>query len=189
VEETNKLLLHVLKCKCAPNLGEDNTQNTSWDKLPRSWPEHLDNTVNALNNHLLTALKFSPKELLLGLVANTLCTSLKENSSILHPMGALSHITYVEQQQLGGYDETIWHAIKCKAAFDKKLLQQASGEVIFEQGQLIHVYQSDLNYTFRTDHKILPKWSVPRQIQNCILNFYTLKMLEGTLLQGEYSVR
>ncbi|KAG2747240.1 hypothetical protein P692DRAFT_201717036, partial [Suillus brevipes Sb2] len=61
MEGTNKLLLHVLKHKCAPDLGEDEVQSTAWDKLSQSWQEHLDDAVNTLNNCLLPALKFSPK--------------------------------------------------------------------------------------------------------------------------------
>ncbi|KAG2063079.1 hypothetical protein BDR04DRAFT_984153, partial [Suillus decipiens] len=66
VEGTNKILLHVLKQLCAPNLREDDQENLAWDKLPLNWPDHLDHTIMALNHQILPALKFSPKELFLG---------------------------------------------------------------------------------------------------------------------------
>jgi transposase InsO family protein len=66
VEGTNKILLHVLKRLCAPNLGEDDYAEISWETLPNNWPKHLDEAVTALNYRILPALKFSPKELLIG---------------------------------------------------------------------------------------------------------------------------
>jgi transposase InsO family protein len=39
VENTNKLLLHILKRLCAPELGEDDVNpGAGWDSLPRTWP-------------------------------------------------------------------------------------------------------------------------------------------------------
>ena len=61
MEGTNKLLLHVLKCMCAPNVGKNDTTNEGWEQLPKTWPDHLDDAVRALNNRLLPALKFTPK--------------------------------------------------------------------------------------------------------------------------------
>ncbi|KAJ8580041.1 hypothetical protein M405DRAFT_753776, partial [Rhizopogon salebrosus TDB-379] len=81
------------------------------------------------------------------------------------------------------------HAIKHKAAFDKKLLQRAPKEVVFKPGQLVQVYRSDLDYTFKTERKLLPKWSTPHHIHTHLLNSYTLETLEGTPLRGEFSAR
>jgi hypothetical protein len=87
VEGTNKLLLHFLKHVCAPELGEDNIIPGSWDKLPNSGPDHLDAAIHALNNRLLPALKFSPKELLLGLIVNTPPTLFEDSTSVLSSNG------------------------------------------------------------------------------------------------------
>jgi len=189
VEGTNKLLLHVLKRLCAPEIGEDQDQETAWDALPYSWPDHLDDAVHALNYRLLPALKFSPKELLLGLVINMPKTSIEENTSSIRTSDILTQIAYVEQQRLDGYDEVVRHAIKRKAAFDKKLLQRAPGEVIFKTGQLVQVYRSDLDYTFKAERKLIPKWSVPRRVKERILNSYKLETLKGAPIQGEFSAR
>jgi hypothetical protein len=151
-----------LKRLCAPELGEDNITPGSWDKLPNSWPDQLDAAVHALNNRLLPALKFSPKELLLGLIVNTPPTPLEDSTSVLRSQDVISQIAYVEKQRLDGYEEAIRHVIKRKAVFDKKLLQRTPGEVIFKTGQLVQVYQNDLDYTFKTERKLIPKWSVPR---------------------------
>ncbi|KAG2743091.1 hypothetical protein P692DRAFT_201809315 [Suillus brevipes Sb2] len=79
--------------------------------------------------------------------------------------------------------------MKRKAAFDKRILQRAPGEVLFKPGQLVQVYRSDLDYTFKTERKLLPKWSVPRRITSRLRNLYKLETLEGVPLQGEYSAR
>jgi len=107
VEGTNKLLLHVLKRLCTPEVGEDQDQEATWDNLPKSWLDHLDDAVHALNHRLLPALKFSPKELLLGLVINTPTTDIEDSTSTLRTSDVLTQIAYVEQQRLGGYDEMV----------------------------------------------------------------------------------
>ena len=80
IEGTNKLLLHVLKCLCAPDLSEDTAMDNNWEKLPKTWPDHLDEAVHALNNCLLPALKYMLKELLLGLVIDTKPTPLMDST-------------------------------------------------------------------------------------------------------------
>ncbi|KIJ67281.1 hypothetical protein HYDPIDRAFT_84893, partial [Hydnomerulius pinastri MD-312] len=56
------------------------------------------------------------------------------------------------------------HTLKHKATFDKQVLKRKPGEVIFTRGQLVQVYCSDLDYTFKLEHKILLKWSAPYQV-------------------------
>jgi hypothetical protein len=57
------------------------------------------------------------------------------------------------------------HAHKRKLAFDRKLLSRAPREVIFKAGQLVQVYRSDLDFTFKAERKMEPKWSAPRRVQ------------------------
>ncbi|KAH7917343.1 hypothetical protein BV22DRAFT_986307, partial [Leucogyrophana mollusca] len=73
-------------------------------------------------------------------------------------------MAYVAQQRLDGYDAAVRHAVKRKAAFDKRVIAKKPGEVIFTKGQLVQVYRNDLDYTFRTERKLLPKWSEPQRI-------------------------
>ena len=98
VEGTNKLLLYVLAQLCAPEIGEDGWQSTEWNTLPRTWPDHFQEAVNVLNWRILPALKFSPKELLLGLVVNTASTPLETSTSVLTPSDVDNHLTYAAQQ-------------------------------------------------------------------------------------------
>lgn len=189
VEGTNKLLLHILKQLCAPNVGEDSDETTQRENLPRTWTDHLDEAVRALNNCVLPALKHTPKELLLGLVVDTKRTRPEECATPVDAVQASAHMAYVEQQRLDGYDEAVRHAIKHKQAFDKRVLKKHPGEVLFYKGQLVQVYRSDTDYTFKTERKLIPKWSVPHRITERLRNAYKLETLGGTQLPGEYSAR
>ncbi|KAL1946364.1 hypothetical protein VTO73DRAFT_15491 [Trametes versicolor] len=193
VEGTNKLLLHVLKRLCAPDVGEDNwdedVTQKDWDSLPRQWTDHLDDAVKCLNYRILPALKFSPKELLLGKVVNTPATTVTIASSPLSVEDAAKHVAYVAQQHLDGYDEALRHALKRKKAFDKRVLASAAGEVVFETGTLVQVYRSDLDYTFKTERKLLPKWSTPYRVVRRVNHSYELTTLGDMPIAGLFNTR
>ena len=70
VEGANKLLLHILKRLCAPDLNDEESEHMKTEDIPKTWPEHFEDAIHTLNGRLLPSLKFSPKELLLGLVVN-----------------------------------------------------------------------------------------------------------------------
>ncbi|TEB24809.1 hypothetical protein FA13DRAFT_1596858, partial [Coprinellus micaceus] len=73
-------------------------------------------------------------------------------------------MAYVSQQQFDGYSQMVDHAQRRKGAFNKKVLSSAPREVVFKAGDLVQVYQSDLDYTFKTERKLSPKWSAPRHV-------------------------
>ncbi|KIM50532.1 hypothetical protein SCLCIDRAFT_34198 [Scleroderma citrinum Foug A] len=73
--------------------------------------------------------------------------------------------------------------------FDRHVLKRQPAEVIFTPGQLVQVYRSDLDYTFKTEWKILPKWSCPHQVTLQLRNSYRIETLAGTPLSGEFSAR
>lgn len=189
VEGTNKLLLYVLARLCAPEVGEDGWQATGWDTLPKSWPEHFQNAINVLNWRILPALKFSPKELMLGLVVNTVNTPLEASASVLTPADVNTHLTYAAQQRLDGYAEAIHHAIRRKATFDRRVQSSRAGVVTFHKGQLVQVYRSDLMNTLSTDRKLQPTWIGPYRVRERLLNAYILEDLDGTPKPGEFSAR
>ena len=189
VEGTNKILLHVLKRLCAPDLGEDEQSLAKPENTPRNLPDHLDDAIQIINSRLLPALKFSPKELLFGLVVNTPPTDVSTASAPVTPDETATQMAYVAQQRLDGYAEMVAHAIKRKSAFDKRVLAHKPGEVTFSKGQLVQIYRSDLDYTFKTDRKLLPKWSSPQRVVERNLNSYTLEKLDGTPIAGLFSAR
>ena len=189
VEGTNKLLLHVLKRLCAPDLNDEETEQTRTEDIPKTWPEHFDEAVRTLNGRLLPSLRFSPKELLLGLVVNTKPTDKTEATLPVTETDTTIQMAYVAQQHLDGYAAAVAHALRRKTAFDKRVLEHTPGEVIFLKGQLVQIYRSDLDFTFKTERKLLPKWSTPQHISSKNLNSYSLETLKGEPIQGTFSAR
>jgi len=98
-------------------------------------------------------------------------------------------MAYVAQQQLDGYDATIRHAIKRKVTFDKWVLARSPREVIFNEGQLVQFFHSNLHNTLEACQKLLPKWSVPYRIKERLHNLYRLETLEGEPMAGEFHAR
>ncbi|THU97912.1 hypothetical protein K435DRAFT_604962, partial [Dendrothele bispora CBS 962.96] len=71
---------------------------------------------------------------------------------------------YVEQQELDGYDRMVRHGLKRKEAFDRRVEKQTGKEVVFAKGDLVQVHKSELENTFKTEKKLMPRWSVPRRV-------------------------
>jgi hypothetical protein len=189
VEGMNGKLLGRLKRMCSPDLGEDDYEKMAIGDIPASWPDHLEAAVKALNNRIIPHLKFSPKELLLGLVINTSRTP--EDIATTEPTtdDVALQMAYVNQQRTDGYAQIIDHAYKRKAAFDRIVLSRAPKEVIFKSGQLVQVYRSDLDYTFKSIRKMEPKWSAPRRVTSRDRNSYKLETLEGLPIGGRFTAR
>lgn len=99
-------------------MGEDEYEEMDWDKIPKLWPLNIDKAVITLNSRILPALKFTPKELLLGLVVNTPTTSLSISSAELLPQEVDVQMAYIGQQWLDGYEAMIGHVISRKGAFN-----------------------------------------------------------------------
>lgn len=140
VEGMNKLLLYILARLCTPELGEDGWNNSKWEDPPWTWTDHFDWAIRIPNWCILPSLKFSPKELLLGLVVNTVNTPLEASASLLLPQDIDTHFAYTVQQWLDGYSQEVQHAVRRKATFDKKVINSKEGEVTFTRGQLMQVY-------------------------------------------------
>lgn len=136
---------------CAPNLGEDDYTKMSTADIPRNWPDHLDAAVLTLNNCILPHLKYSPNELLFGLVVNTKPTPENEATTEVNEAETILQMAYTTQQHLDGYSMIIEHATQRKTQFDKNVQDRAPREVVFQEGQLVQVYRSDLDYTFKTN--------------------------------------
>jgi hypothetical protein len=186
LEGTNAILLNRLKRMCAPDLGEDEYANTG---VPTDWPEHLDAAVRCLNSRILPNLKYSPNELLLGIVVNTKATPTDEASEPLTPEAVETQMAYVDQHRFDGYSQIVEHAQRRKATFDKRVLARPPREVTFKPGDLVQVYHSDLDFTFATDRKLLPKFSAPRRIVRRNQNSYQLETLERFPIAGKFSSR
>ncbi|VDC04527.1 unnamed protein product, partial [Peniophora sp. CBMAI 1063] len=192
VEGSNKIFLHVIKRLCAPDLGEDDTKDLSKDeaaKLMKKWPDHFERTIHIMNNRLLPVFNMSPKELLFGRILGTPPTPLEESTSKLHLSDVELQVAHVAQQNLDGYSAAVTHAVKRKDAFDKRVIGSRAGAVTFKRGDLVQVYRSDLDYTFSTSRKMLPKWSAARRVVSRHVNSYRLATASGVPLEGLFSAR
>ncbi|KAJ3545753.1 hypothetical protein NMY22_g2311 [Coprinellus aureogranulatus] len=163
-----------------PKGGDDSSWSVDpdWDEMvgiPQDvlGVESLDSQLQAL------PLKFSLKELLLGLVINTAKTPLETSSSILQPKDIDTQIKYVAQQQLDGYSEAVRHAIRRKATFDRKVEKSRAGVAVFEEGQLVQVYRSDLYNTLISERKLTPMWSGPKRVKERWTNSYDARRLRA----------
>jgi hypothetical protein len=186
LEGTNAILLNRLKRMCAPDLGEDEYASM---ELPANWPDHLEAAVRYINSRILPYLKYSPNELLLGLVINTKTTPPAEISAPPTAVEVETQMAYVDQHRFDGYSQIVEHAQRRKAAFDRRVLAHPPREITFKSGDLVQVYRSDLDYTFSTDRKLLPKFSAPRRVVSRNQNSYQLETLEGFLIAGKFSSR
>jgi hypothetical protein len=189
VEGTNKLFLHILKRLCAPDLNDEEVAKTPTENLPKNWPDHFDEAIRILNWRFLPALKFSPKEVMLGLVINTKSSNIDTSVLPTTELDAALQMAYVAQQRLDGYAEAVTHVLRRKTAFDKKVRSRNPGEVVFSKGHLVQIYRGDLDYTFKTERKLLPKWSTPHRVASAQLNSYTLETLNGNPVPGTFSAR
>ena len=71
-------------------------------------------TIKILNWQLLPALKFSTKELLLGLVINTKPSNATNTESPISQPDITTQMAYIAQQCLDGYMEAVAHALRRK---------------------------------------------------------------------------
>ena len=80
----------------------------------------------------MPTLKFTPKELLLGLIVNTPPTPSSLSITQLPSEEVETQMAYVAQQQLDGYEAAVHHAIKRKNGFDHRILAKKPGQVTFK---------------------------------------------------------
>ena len=186
LEGTNRILLDRLKRMCAPDLGEDEYSEMD---LPENWPEHLDAAIRYINSRILPNLKYSPNELILGLVVNTRPTPPSETMAEPTPDEVANQMAYVNQHRFDGYSQIVDHSLRRKAAFDKRVLANPPREVMFQAGDLVQVYRSDLDYTFKSDRKLVPKFSAPQRVVSRTQHSSKLQTLEGLPIGGNFSSR
>ena len=179
-----------LKWLCSPQLEEDNQDDARAENLTNlQWPDHFNAAIKHLNEHIIPAFKFSPKELLLGLIVNISTTPITNADSPLEQLDISIQMAYVEQQRLDRADHAVGHAMKQKILFDKRVLHSHAGEVIFEPGDHIQVYNSATQATLATARKLQPQWSAPHCVASRVGNSYVLTTLEGFPISGLFLAR
>ena len=189
VENANGKLLGWLKHLCSPGLGEDEYREAKSEEITRAWSDHFDSAVEHLNERVIPAFQFTPKELLFGLIVNTSQTPTGVAAQELSAQDVNVHFAYAEQQRLDAGDRAVMHTIKWKATFDRRVLLSKEGVVTFNEGQLVQVHDATAENTFATSKKLLPRWSVPRRVVGHTGNSYKLATLEGFPVGGAVHAR
>ena len=189
LEGYNRIVVEALKRLCAPGLGEDDYERMTIKDIPNNWPDYLDIVIENLNNRILPSLKYSPNELMLGLIVNSRSAENPDNIGPPTEEEINIHMALVEQQRLDGYSSTVDHAAKRKATFDAKLQNRAPRIVVFQPGDLVQVHETKWVRTFAAIKKLIPMWSIPHRIATRQVNSYTLETLAGLPLAGVYNSR
>lgn len=185
VEGTNKILLHVLKRLCAPELGEDGEEGKEAKEILKQWPKHLEEAVRMLNGMLLPALGYTPKELLLGLVVNTRETLVEISTGReVTEKDVEVQMAYLEQQGLDEYNKMVKHAVGRKTAYGRRVLAKSGKKVEFKKRQLVQVHRNNLMMMMSTERKLVPRRVVGKEV-----NLYTLETLKGEAINGRFSAR
>ncbi|KAG2343787.1 hypothetical protein BDR05DRAFT_883501 [Suillus weaverae] len=99
------------------------------------------------------------------------------------------HSAYVAEQRLDALANCNMNSLKQKAAFDKQVLTSPTGHVVFQPGQLVQVYASEVDGNYKLSRKIIPCWSAPHRITSQWMNSCTLEMLEGFPMAGWFHMR
>lgn len=111
-----------MKCRCAPVLGEDKwAKITKFEHLRHNWPDHFEAALRDLNDRILPALQFMPRELLTGWVVNTIPTAAEEAMRPITVEDAEKQLVYTQQQQLNAYSHVVEHAEEHEAVFNKDI--------------------------------------------------------------------
>ena len=168
---------------------EDDYECMTIKDIPNNWPDYLDIIIENLNNCIFLSLKYSPNELMLGLIINSHSPKNPDNIGPPTEEEINIHMALVEQQRLDGYSSTVDHAAKRKAAFDAKLQKRAPRIVVFQPGDLVQVHETKWVRTFAAIKKLIPMWSIPHRVATRQVNSYTLETLAGLPLAGVYNAR
>ena len=92
---------------CTPDLGEDEYENMA---VPNNWPDYLEEAVRCINNRILPNLKYSPSELLLGIVVNTKTATPSKTLAEPTVQEVELQMAYVDNQRFDGYTQIVDHA-------------------------------------------------------------------------------
>jgi hypothetical protein len=145
-------------------------------EVPAAWPTHIAKAVELLNNRILPSLKYSPREIMLGMLLQPRPMPILAAAA---DKGRLpsneEHVALAEILRSDANGSAEDHAVVRKAAFDKGIRQPTS----FKPGSLVQVYDSKLDGSHETSAKLAPRWSAPRQVVKQVTGSYTLQTLEG----------
>src|SRR6266481_4822814 len=183
IENTNKILLGRLKRLCAPDLEDDTVNDPDPKATPAHWTEHMDEAIRSMNDRILPALGFTPRELLWGL-RETAEGRVRVMEMEATQDDTTHHFTFSDLLRSQGHTAALAEATHRKAQFDNKV-----HPVVFKTGDLVQVYDSKLDNSYETRAKLIPNWSPPQIVTDCLLNSYMLSKLDGMELNGTTHAR
>ena len=172
-------MLGRLKRQCAPDLEDIDANETEPIAMPAQWTEYLDEAVRSMEDRILPALGFTPRELLWGRRETTGDRERRTRETETTQEDAVHHFTFADLVRSQGYAAALTEAARRKAQFDDKV-----HPVEFRAGDLVQVYNSKLDMTYETRAKLTLNWSPPQIVTDRLLNSYTLSKLDSTKLNG-----
>ncbi|PPQ91183.1 hypothetical protein CVT25_001042 [Psilocybe cyanescens] len=151
--------------------------------IPTNWPDHLDEAIRQLNDHILPALNATPCELLFAL-------PFRPDRAV--PLVALpttptdTHInfTLAETFHADAHLLSLRDAERRKTSFDTH-----APITTFKIGDLVQVYDSASDFNHKSINKLTPKWSKPRLIYGEFSNSFSLCTTTGIPLKGLFHSR
>ena len=96
MENANGLLFGHLWRLCNGEAGREDNSGPLPPDVDCNWPDHFDTAVHQLNEHIIPSLRFSPKELLLGYVVNTVWTPATTLDKEPGPADSDIHLVYTD---------------------------------------------------------------------------------------------
>src|SRR6266481_2127118 len=184
IKNMNKILLGHLKQMCAPDMEDMEANDTNMETTPAHWTNHVKEAIHSMNDRILPALGFMPRELLWGRREATGGWTKGKAVMEATELNASHHFLFSDLLRSQGYTRALAEAARRKTWFDDRVHL-----VEFKAGDLVQVYDSRLDTTYETRAKLLPCWSPSRIVTDHLLNSYTLCRLDGTDMNGTTHAR
>jgi hypothetical protein len=153
------------------------------DSIPYSWPKHFDTAIRQLNDRIRPSILRTPRELLFSLaitpdhtppdaLEETSIDLIEQNLSLADMLHMQAHLLQLEDAE------------RQKSTWDNR-----TAATDFRVGDVVQWHNGKLDGNFRSENKLLPRWSMPHIISGKSLNSYTLSTLHGTEIPGFFHSR
>src|SRR6266481_9292343 len=139
IENTNKILLGRLKRMCAPDTEDMEANDTNMETTPAHWTDHVEEAIRSMNDRILPALGFTPRELLWGRWEATGGWTKGKAAMETTELDVSHHFLFLDSLRSQGYTEALAEAARRKAQFDNRV-----HPVELKVGDLVQVYDSRL---------------------------------------------
>lgn len=151
VESSNKLILGRLKHLCSPDLDAD-PEDVDPASIPRNWPDHLDEAIRSINDHIIPTLNAMPREILFGMqfTPNTSSDTASAPTPTT-PDDVNTHFVLTNSLRSNTYLCTTIESNRHKEIFDSNTRVPD-----LKIGDLVQMYDSKADFTYATINKMTP---------------------------------